>query len=107
MAYELLLTNATALEVEVATVEVRDAADGRVMLSLTGEDLTDQMNPIGDSAEGDGSTKIASSSTSIVWLDVSAPDQRQHPPEGSTIGLSARINTPAGAAPVRADRLAA
>jgi hypothetical protein len=75
VAYELLLTNATGLEVAVDSVEVRDATDGRVVLSLTGPDLATQLNPIGDSAPSDADQvrPIASSSTSIVWLDVVAP----------------------------------
>jgi len=75
LAYELLLTNPTGAEVSVETVEVRDAADGRVILSLSGSDLSGQMNPIGNTTPAAAGSRIASSAASIIWLDVVAPDR--------------------------------
>src|SRR6185503_5686992 len=54
LAYELLLTNASAQQVEVTTVEVRDERSHQPLLTLTGPALSSQMNPIGISAEGMG-----------------------------------------------------
>jgi peptidase M23-like protein len=74
VAYELLLTNASPGEVDVDTVEVRDASSHHVVLSLAGADLAAHMNPIGIPRDGaPADPLIASSSTSIVWLDVTAP----------------------------------
>src|SRR5262245_7303206 len=74
LAYELLLTNASPLEVDVDTVEVRDASSHHVVLSLTGADLAAHVNPVGTPHDGaPADPLIASSSTSIVWLDVTAP----------------------------------
>jgi len=98
LAYELVLTNATGVEVDVSTVEVRDARDGRVALSLTGAGLTAEMNPIGNSAEGAGSAAMASSGTSVVWLDVSAPT-RGGIPKKVDHRVVGTILTPAGDRP--------
>jgi Peptidase family M23 len=74
LAYELLLTNALPDEVAVDTVEVRDASSHHVVLSLAGADLAINMNPVGIPRDGEpAEPRIASSSTSIVWLDVTAP----------------------------------
>ena len=74
IAYELVLTNALHFEVDINTVEVRDAASKQVVLSLTGSELAAHMNPIGDApGDGHGDPPIASSATSIVWLDVAVP----------------------------------
>jgi len=75
IAYELVLTNTTHSEVEINTVEVRDAASKQVVLSLAGSELAVHMNPIGDEPGGaeEGDPPITSSATSIVWLDVAVP----------------------------------
>jgi hypothetical protein len=74
IAYELVLTNAAHFEVDVNTVEVRDAASKQVVLSLAGSELAAHMNPIGDAPGGEqGDPPIAASATSIVWLDVAVP----------------------------------
>ena len=73
IAYELVLTNTFRSEVDINTVEVRDAASKQVVLSLTGPELAAHMNPIGVERGGEGDPPIASSATSIVWLDVAVP----------------------------------
>jgi hypothetical protein len=80
IAYELVLTNALHIEnvphveVDINTVEVRDAASKQVVLSLTGSELAAHMDPIADAPGGEeGDPPIASSATSIVWLDVAVP----------------------------------
>jgi Peptidase family M23 len=76
IAYELLLTNTRDVEVNINTVEVRDAASKQVVLSLTGSDLSAHMNPIGNPPGGEpGDPPIAASATSIVWLDVAVANK--------------------------------
>jgi hypothetical protein len=79
LAYELLLTNATAQRVEITAVEVRDGRSHRPLLTLTGPALPSQMNPIGVSFEDPGDSSIASSSVSIVWLDVAVRSRAEIP----------------------------
>lgn len=75
IAYELVLTNTLPVEVDVNSVEVRDAVSRQVVLTLTGSELAAHMNPIGVMPGGEvGDPPIASSGTSIVWLDVAVPD---------------------------------
>jgi hypothetical protein len=74
-----LLTNASAQQVEVTAVEVRDERSHQPLLTLTGPALSSQMNPIGVSAEGMGDSSIPSSSVSIVWLDVTVPSRAEIP----------------------------
>jgi len=74
IAYELVLTNTFRSEVDINAVEVRDAASKQIVLSLTGPELAAHMNPIGVERGGEeGDPPIASSGTSIVWLDVAVP----------------------------------
>jgi hypothetical protein len=82
LAYELLLTNATGLRVEVTAVEVRDGRSHEPLLTLTASTaptLSGQMNPIGASAEDVGDSSIASSSVSVVWLDVAVRSRAEIP----------------------------
>jgi hypothetical protein len=96
LAYELLLTNATGLEVEVDSVEVRDAAGGRVILSLAGDAVAARMNPIGEAAKPGRS--IAPSATSIVWLDATAAAKDEIPP-AIDHRIAGSIVTPGGKRP--------
>lgn len=98
MAYELLLTNAIIAPVEVKTVEVRDSATGRVVSALAGSALSSQMNPIGNAMATEDRLKVASSSTSIVWLDIvfSAKDDI---PQKIDHRIVADVITPDGARP--------
>jgi hypothetical protein len=52
IAYELVLTGATPLAVDVEQVEVRDAKTHRVLLSLAGPELLSRINPVGDTPAG-------------------------------------------------------
>jgi Peptidase family M23 len=74
LAYELLLTNAAPFEMTLQTVEVRDASTERVVLSLAGDDLARNMNPVGTPADGTAREPVmASSGTSIVWIKATVP----------------------------------
>jgi hypothetical protein len=80
LAYELLLTNATAFSVRISQVEVLDASTHRALLSLTGTALRGEFTPIGAPSGDEGTddpggssraTTMPSSATWVVWLDVS------------------------------------
>ena len=79
IAYELVLTGATALAVGVERVDVRDANTQRVLLSLAGPELLSRMNPVGDTPAGvppdypppsPSATLLAPSGSAVIWLDV-------------------------------------
>jgi hypothetical protein len=79
IAYELVLTGATPLAVDVERVDVRDAKTQRVLLSLSGPELISRMNPVGDTPAGvppdrpppsPSATLLAPSGSAVVWLDV-------------------------------------
>jgi hypothetical protein len=87
LAYELLLTNASALPVKIDQVEVLDASTRQALLNLTGAALRSEFTSIGapsgdegtDDPSGNSQTTVPSSATWIVWLDVSLPAQSQVP----------------------------
>ncbi len=68
VAYELLLTNSTPLPADITRVEVRDGRTHQPILTLAGQALVEQMNPIAVTAEDSGSATIAPSGVSIVWI---------------------------------------
>jgi len=73
LAYELVLTNATPLPVEVGRVAVRDSETHRVLLSLGGEELASRMNPIGGTpleVTPPPPSLLAPGGSAVVWLDV-------------------------------------
>jgi hypothetical protein len=75
LAYELVLTNVTALEIRIDKVQVRSAGTRRVLLSLSGGALRANLNPVGgpvasDSAASSGPITVRGSQSVIVWLDV-------------------------------------
>jgi len=98
IAYELVLTNAIIAPVAIKTIEVRDAATGRVALSLEGAALAAQLNPIGNPTGHDDKAEIASSSASILWLDVVFPD-KQAVPDKIDHRIVAEVVTPEGPRP--------
>src|SRR4029450_55014 len=66
LAYELLITNVRPGEIDMNTVEVRDASSHDVLLRLAGAALATRLNPVGTSRAAAGAdTRIASSKTSI------------------------------------------
>ena len=110
LAYELLLTNVTALPVRISQVQVLDASTHRALLDLTGTALSAEFTPVGapsgdegtdDPASSSRSTTMPSSATWVVWLDVSLPGQSkvlrlEHRVAGAII-------RPGGASPVLFD----
>jgi Peptidase family M23 len=78
LAYELLLTNATAPSIHVDRLDVLDERADRTLLSLEGESLSDNMTPVGGAPAGDATT-LASSAVGVVWLDVTVATQADVP----------------------------
>jgi Peptidase family M23 len=75
IAYELVLTNVTPLNIRIETLQVRNARTGRVLLSLDGAVLKQSLNPVGgpeatDSETSSSAPTVRSSQSVIVWLDV-------------------------------------
>ena len=73
LVYELVLTSTARIPVGVDQVEVRDAHSQRVLLSLSGEALAANMNPLAGLPAGappSAATTVDASGTSIVWFDV-------------------------------------
>jgi hypothetical protein len=101
LAYELLLTNATDVAVDVQSVAVRDASNGHVVMSLTGTALSAEMNPIGDATPTEASNTMSSSSISIVWLDVTFPT-KDDIPQKLDHRVTGTVLTPAGRRPFEA-----
>lgn len=72
IAYELTLTNLAPFALDIRSVQVRDPARDRALLTLSGAALTRMMRTISTaSVEDAGSTAMQASQTSIVYLDVS------------------------------------
>jgi len=99
LAYELVLTNTTGADVAVEKIEMRDAADGRVIQTLSGADLQAHVNPLGKiGPDNPGELSISSSSTSIVWLDVVA-DGKEGIPQTIDHRITGTIAIPSGPKP--------
>ena len=101
LAYELLLTNATGVPIEIQTVEVRDDSNGDVLLSLGGTDLSTATNSLGNITPDETSGPMAGSSMSIVWLDVTVATNEDIP-EKVHHRVAGTIQTPAGQRPFEA-----
>jgi hypothetical protein len=132
IVYEVLLTNNTPVPMGVEGFEVRDARTRRVLARLSGPSLAANMGPVAgppapstndppdlkpvaalsEDAGSDAATSMASSQTSVVWLDVKVRSARprllehhivasSRPPPGTQFsfsGLVGRVQT--GGAPV-------
>jgi hypothetical protein len=107
LVYELLLTNAFPVPVDVTTVEVLDADTGRVVATLMEEPLAMAMTLLPDPTTPTAS--LPAGTVGVVWFDVTLPDQEQLPasivhrltvlvPPGLPVGPT--ITTTAGPAAV-------
>jgi Peptidase family M23 len=110
LAYELLLTNVTAVPVRISQVQVLDASTRQALLDLTGSSLSTEFTPVGapsgdegtdDPASGSRST-MPSSATWVVWLDVSLPGHSKVP-RHLEHRVAGAIIRPGGASPVPFD----
>ena len=77
LVYELLLTNAFPVPVDVTTVEVMDADTGRRVATLTGERLAAAMTLLPDPSTPTAS--LPAGTVGVVWVDVTFPDPAQLP----------------------------
>ena len=108
LVYELVLTSTAGIPVAVDQVEVRDARSQRLLLSLSGEALAANMNPLAGLPAGappSAATTVGASGASIVWFDVTVrraadvPRVLEHlvsattmpPSPGLPTSLSARV----------------
>jgi hypothetical protein len=132
IVYEVVLTNNTPVTMGIDGFEVRDARTRRVLARLSGPTLAASMGPVAgppatstneppdlkpaaglsEEAASDAATTMASSQTSVVWLDLKVDSARprllehrlvasSRPPPGTQFsfsGLVGRIHT--GGAPV-------
>jgi hypothetical protein len=76
IAYELVLTNATADAARVEQLEVLAPGAKRPLAKIAGAQLTADMTRLGGLAQGAPAaevTTIAASSVGVVWLDVTVP----------------------------------
>lgn len=78
LVYELLLTNAFPVPVEVTTVEVLDADTGRSLATLTGETLATAMSLLPDPSTA--ATSLPPGTVGVVWFDMVLADAEQIPP---------------------------
>jgi hypothetical protein len=104
MTYELLLTNASPLNVRVEQLLVGVEDADRILLSLEGDQLASEMSPLAsapgsegteDPSQGGGPTTIASGATGIVWIDVTI-DSGVDPPQTLANRVVASVLRPAG-----------
>ena len=98
LAYELLLTNASPATLRLDKVDVLDAADQNILLSLSGATLGASSNLIGAAAEEGAPPPTAAppvpgAATVIVWLDVTVDGA---PPAALTHRVNVTMTTPAG-----------
>jgi hypothetical protein len=77
LVYELLLTNAFPVPVEVTTVEVLDADTDRLIATITGETLATAMSLLPD--PNTSVTSLPPGTVGVVWLDVILSDSKQIP----------------------------
>jgi Peptidase family M23 len=91
LVYELLLTNAAPVPVEVTTVEVLDADTGQSMATLMGEPLAAAMTLLPDPTTP--TTSLPAGTVGVVWFDVTLSDPEQIPP---TIEHRLTVSVPPG-----------
>ena len=91
LVYELLLTNAFPVPVEVTTVDVLDAGTGRAVATLTGETLATAMSLLPD--PNTAGTSLPPGTVGVVWFDVILSDPAQIPP---TIEHRLTVSVPPG-----------
>jgi Peptidase family M23 len=72
LVYELMLTNAFPVPVEISTLEVVDADSGDVVGTLTGEALTAAMSLL--ISPSTPATSLPAGTVGVVWMDVVVPD---------------------------------
>ena len=95
LVYELLLTNAFPVPIEVTTIEVLDAETGRSLATLTGEPLTAAMTLLPD--PNTPATSLPAGMVGVVWIDVSLTNPEQLPAtvvHRLTVGVPPKLPVP-------------
>lgn len=77
LVYELFLTNAFPVPIDVTSVEVLDGDTGASIATLSGDALTASMSLL--AAPTTPSVTVPPSSIGVVWLDVPMPDKAAVP----------------------------
>jgi Peptidase family M23 len=88
LAYELLITNASALRVRIERIEARDAATKKPILIKSGGALQRDFTPVSGPRASEGTvdpsadpstSTLAPSEAWIAWMDVSVPTRAEVP----------------------------
>lgn len=104
LAYELLLTNASALPFETTALRVADAETGTTLLTIGTDQLHSFVTRLGGSADGTkeiGPLTIAPAETWIAWLDVQLDEGAAIPTQLAYTAIGAL--TPSGRDPIEVD----
>jgi len=88
LAYELLITNASALRVRIDRIEARDAAAKKTILTKSGAALQRDFTPVSGSRADEGTvdpsadpstSTLAPSEVWVAWMDASVPTRADVP----------------------------
>jgi len=107
LVYELVVTNAAAVPVQLTAVDVVDADTGATVATLTGEALTAATSLL--ISPSTPTTSLPAGTVGVVWFDLTLPDPAQIPatithrltiavPPGLPVGPT--LTETAGSAPV-------
>jgi hypothetical protein len=77
LVYELVLTNAFPVAVDLTELAVLDADDGTVVATLSGARLSAATSPLSNPSES--TTSLPAGTVGVVWLDVPLPDEDNLP----------------------------
>jgi hypothetical protein len=77
LVYELMLTNAFPVPVDLTELAVLDADDGTVVATLSGARLSAATSPLSNPSES--TTSLPAGTVGVVWLDVPLPDDDDLP----------------------------
>src|SRR5919112_2131881 len=77
LVYELMLTNAFPVPVDLTELAVLDADDGTVVATLSGARLSAATSPLSNPSES--TTSLPAGTVGVVWLDVPLPDEGDLP----------------------------
>lgn len=77
LVYELVVTNAAAVPLELTAVEVLDGDSGATVATLTGEALTAATSLV--NSPNTPTTSLPAGTVGVVWFDLPLPDPAQLP----------------------------
>jgi hypothetical protein len=91
LVYELVVTNAAAVPLELTAVEVLDGDSGATVATLTGEALTAATSLL--ISPNTPTTSLPAGTVGVVWFDLALPDPAQLP---ATIAHRLTVTVPPG-----------